>query len=186
MTNNYKTARIIMIISIILSTIVGNYRSISSETKEVFQIFEIGENKDGLCARNDLKDRYNDAINLLTLSTRYSIKHEAIESLDYTTQQINLAFNKNTSASVISELNTLNDKLTIAFDGSYSVLIDELKENDKKLARGLYDDFHSSANILSHSEYNQYAVEYNQMINSFPNNLLSLTNRAKTLPLFGE
>ena len=32
----------------------------------------------------------------------------------------------------IMDLNNLNDRLTIAFDDSYSVLIDELKENDKK------------------------------------------------------
>ena len=183
MTNNYKTARIIMIVVILLSTILGNYRSISSETNKVLQVFEVGINKDGLCARNDIKDRYNDSINLLSLASRYGVTHEALE---YNTQEINLVLNKKTSASTIKELNALNDRLTIAFDGLYETIIDELKENDRKLATGLYDDFHSSANILSHSEYNIVAVEYNQMISSFPNNFLSLTNRSKTLPLFGE
>lgn len=186
MINNYKTARIIMIITIILSTFLGNYRSVSSETKHVLQIFEIGENKDGLCARNDIKDRYNDSMNLLSLANRYSIKNDSIDSLTQITQTLFIELGNSASAKNISNLYKLNNEMSIAFNSAYDILISELKDSDKKLAQGLYDDFHSSANILSHSEYNQYAVNYNQMINSFPNNLLSITNQAKDLPLFGE
>ena len=186
MTNNYKTARIIMIITIILSTFFGNYRSISTETKKVLQVFEIGENKDGLCARNDIKDRYNDSMNLLSLANRYSIQNESTSTLTQVTQSIFIELGSSSSAKSITNLYKLNNEMSIAFNKAYDILISELSDSDKKLAQGLYDDFHSSANILSHSEYNRYAATYNQMINSFPNNLLSITNQAKVLPLFGE
>lgn len=184
--NNYKVARICMVVIISLSVLIGNYRCVHKWEKQVIQVFEVGENKDGLCARNDIKDRYNDAVNLLSLASRNTLTSTAIDSLNEITQELSLVMNSNTSSNVISQLYTLNNKMTIAFDNAYNFLLPNLNPTDTKFLRGLYDDFHSSGNILSHSYYNQVAVEYNQMIQSFPNSILSITNQAKPLPLFGE
>ena len=81
----------------------------------------------------------------------------------------------------------MNSDLTEEFDSVYSELKTKIsKELDQKLLTGLHDDFHSSGNILSHSDYNQAALEYNEIAQSFPNNILSLFNRSQRLTLLGE
>ena len=87
----------------------------------------------------------------------------------------------------INKLAGLNSELTNIFDSVYSELKTKIsKETDQKLLTGLYDDFHSTGNILSRSDYNQAALEYNELAQSFPNNILSLFNRSQHLTLLGE
>ena len=184
--NSHHTARIFMIVAIIGSILFGNARCMNKETKEILKIFEIGENRDNLSVRNDLNDRYADAMNLTSLANRYNYSDASLRELnDITADMKNLL--STSSLKNINKLAPLNRELTTSFNEVYSDLLTIItKETDKKLLVGLYDDFHSSGNIISHSYYNQAALEYNELVQSFPNNVLSLFNKSQQVSLFGD
>ena len=174
--SNYHVARILMIVVIIASVILGNMRSMNQETQKILEIFEVGEDKDGLSARNDLLDRCNDSMNMLSLADRYNYSSDPVIELNDISAEMKMLLSQ-ASLKNINKLAGLNNELTNIFDSVYSELKTKIsKETDQKLLTGLYDDFHSTGNILSRSDYNQAALEYNELAQSFPNNILSLFN----------
>lgn len=184
--SNYHVARILMIVVIIASVILGNMRSMNQETQKILEIFEVGEDKDGLSAQNDLLDRCNDSMNMLSLADRYNYSSDPVIELNDISAEMKMLLSQ-ASLKNINKLAGLNSELTNIFDSVYSELKTKIsKETDQKLLTGLYDDFHSTGNILSRSDYNQAALEYNELAQSFPNNILSLFNRSQRLTLLGE
>lgn len=192
--NNYKVARAIMILSIIISIPLGNYLSVSKQTKYAMQEFIVGEDGSGMSAFHDILDRYNDAINLRALARRYEVDSTTLSDTALELfRLLDTPLDSPDDARLIKVIASLNSYLTIEFDEVYRELKEVItlssndsKDTDLRLAAGLYDDFHSSANILSRSNYNKVANEYNLMLQSFPNNILSFIHHAEPLPIFGE
>ena len=184
--SNHHVARILMIIVIIASVIYGNMRSMSREALKVIEVFEMGEDRDGLSAHNDLLGRCNHSINMNSLANRYNYSSNSLKELNDIASEMKLLLSEPSLAN-FNKLATLNSELTNEFDSVYEELITRItKDMDKSLLIGLYDYFHYSGNILSHSDYNEVALEYNELVESFPNNILSLFNKSQRLTLLGE
>lgn len=191
--NNYKVARAIMVLTIIICIPLGNYLSVSKQTKYVIQEYIYGEGS-GMSAFHDILDRYNDAINLRSLARRYDVDSTTLSDTALELfRLLDTPLESHDDARLINVICSQNSYLTIEFDELYRELKEVIaassmdsKETDLRLATGLYDDFHSSANIISRSNYNKVAFEYNQMLQSFPNNALSFIHKASPMPIFGE
>jgi len=165
-----KIAIIIMFIMIVTATLFGSYRSLNKMYQEVNNVFYDGIHQDGDSIANDLSTRVDAANNLITIADKYnenipssliSDVREAIETLS--------------NATKLSAKYTANQLLTSTTDSLilYLESSSTISQKDTEYMIGFKATLVSRSNTIARDPYNQMVEEYNQVLESFPANLLS-------------
>jgi hypothetical protein len=158
----YKTKTggiLIMVLLIVLGSFIGCFLSLNSMYSNVKNIFENGEDNDGICVMNDLMKRADCAVNMCTVARRYLSGTDA--SL---TDTLSDASGKLKNAGNISAMKKADDELEYAMKAVYDALESDtsVTAQDEKLYAGLYAEFKSRGDTIQHDAYNTAASEYNE------------------------
>lgn len=177
-----KLIAILTMVAMILVAIWGgSYHSLSSMAKEVSAVFYNGENGDGLCIQHDLDARADVAINMVSLAKKY------LPESDTAVQNVIQARAELLNASGISEKYRANDKLTqTTTDLYYKLQETELSETDQKYPARFFDQLSSYNDTISRDPYNRRAEEFNQMLETFPANILSTITFVDSVELYNQ
>lgn len=174
-------AILLMIAMILVAILGGSYHSLSSMAKDVSAVFYSGENKDGLCIQHDLDARADVAINMVSLAKKY------LPEQDAAIQAVTQARSELLNARGISEKYRANDELTQATTDLYYKLREtELAESDQKYPARFYDQLSSYNDTISRDPYNRRAEEFNQVLNTFPANILSAITFVDSAELYNQ
>jgi hypothetical protein len=172
-------AWLITIIVIIASTIIGAGSSLNKLREEAISIFYLGEEKDGAGIQHDLEMIMSDSYNLTVVARRYMNEDDKLIS----------AVRKNREA--LSLAKTPGEKyrqaqnLLSSVTELYVHLGDmQLSEKDSNFRNSLYANINSHNIIISRSTYNQHAREFNNILKSFPANILSFFAFVSELELY--
>ena len=180
---NYRKKRriawFILCLSVILSIFILGGWKLSNRRNDVLQYFLNGEN--GFSIANDIHVRTECGYNLLTLANRIMLEDDSvIQNMDTALQDVEAALS-------IPEYYAANQSLTNAFDALYLALMSsQASENDKLLASKQSDEFNSRAKTILKDPYNEKALEFNNLLSTFPSNVISFFSGTKDLPLFRE
>lgn len=182
---NKTFAIITMILCIIIGTLIGSHNSLSKLSSKAEAIFFSGVNNDGISIESDLNRRSELARNLVTVASSYLPKDsEPLNAVSTARDYLN-------TATSISEKYDANKALDEAVYSLYSLLEtqgitekDELINNYSKNPSRIYTDFRSFGDTITHDKYNEYAKEFNYILESFPANILGKLTMIKPLELF--
>lgn len=174
-----------MVIMIVMGTLIGSHNSLSRLSNKAENIFYAGENKDGLSIQSDLDKRSELARNLVTVASAY-LPQDTVALTAVTSAREELK-----NATSIKEKAKANKTLDEAVFNLYSLLDTEgITENEKlinnfsKNPTRIYTEFKSFGDTIKHDKYNEYAKEFNNILSSFPSNMLSKATFIKPLELF--
>lgn len=173
---NHTVAKIVMVVMILVSAILGNGNSLSKERRKVEDYFFYGD--EGICIANDLNDMANEVDNMLVIANKYDVDRGLIEVTSKNTSALR------SSTSVAEKFDLKEEMVKNMNELYYSLLDEDLSENHKKLVKGAYVDFNSIANIITHDSYNDMASEYNALLDSFPSSIFRMIHREKEVQLF--
>jgi len=170
-----RFAVIAMVAMMLIALLLGTSKAFSSMQQYVQTLFYDGTT--GIS--KDLDDRINTAYNLTTVATRY------LDSGDPAVAEVLAAREALTSASGVSEKYRANVRLTDATTALYEKLGTlPLSEQDAKYRRSLDADLRSSNEIISHSDYNLAAAEFNKGLSTFPASVLARLLGYRPIELF--
>ncbi|MGI6348931.1 MAG: LemA family protein [Eubacteriaceae bacterium] len=176
---NRHFAFVLMLAIIIVSTLISSRNGLSDLASEAENVFYNGEDNSTLSIQNDLSERINLARNFITLAQNY------INSTDVLITNVQAASDELFAAKTISGKYTANKKLGDAVTALYAELEKyPLSSKDASYRARLYTDFTSRQSTISHDPYNSYAAKYNEVLNSFPANILSKLSGLKKLEYF--
>lgn len=183
--NNKPTAILIMLIMILAGTFIGSHNSLSKLSSKAENTFYAGVNNDGLSIQSALDKRSELARNLVTVSSSYlPADTDVLTSVTSARDQLK-------NASTIQDKAKANKALDEAVFNLYSMLEkqgitekEELINNFSKNPTRIYTDFRSFGDTIKHDKYNDYAKNFNNVLEGFPANLLSKLTLIKPLELF--
>lgn len=176
---NANTARIVMILAILVSVVFGSYRSLSSEAAKVEDVFYNGVDKDGIGIGSDLTIRTETAYNLVTVAKRY------LDEGDAAVQAVLNARDALAEAGEIPEKYAANLRLSDACaDLSEKLKSEALSAADERYRAGFMTELASRSDTISHDPYNALAAKFNAQLTAFPANLLSRLTGVEPLALF--
>lgn len=182
---NKSFAIFTMVIMIVMGSLIGSHNSLSRLYSKAENIFYSGVNNDGLSIQSDLDKRSELARNLVTVASSY-IPQDSVALISVTEARDELK-----TATSIKEKAKANKALDEAVFNLYSLLDtkgitenEELINNFSKNPTRIYTEFKSFGDTIKHDKYNEYAKEFNNILSSFPANLLSKATFIKPLELF--
>jgi len=162
------TAWTITILIIILSTIISGGSSLNKLRQETIDIFYLGEKMNGVGIQHDLNMIMTNSVNLTVVAGRYLGQgHELIQKVLNARDALNKAETPGEKYDAAQELLSSVTEL-------YTYLGNmELKEKDQNFRESLYAEINSHNIKISRSAYNQYSRKFNNLLNTFPANILS-------------
>lgn len=172
-------AWLITLVVVILATIIGAGSSLNKLRLEAENIFYIGEDKDGTGIQHDLEMIMSDCANLTVVAKRYMDKeHDLITAVQKNREALGAA---NTPGKKYLEAQSLLHSITELYIYMGDL---PLSEKDKNYRNSLYANINSHNIIISRSTYNQRAREFNNILNHFPANILSVAAFISPLELY--
>lgn len=174
-----KIAVAAMILMILCSAIFGNYRSLLQLSHKVEAVFYQGEQGDGLGIQNDLEKRIDLAYNMVTIARKY------LPESDQALNGVLIARETLLQAKSPAEKYKANQRLTEATTDLSAKLAElKLSATDERYRASLYQDLSSRNSIMSHDNYNNVAEDFNQVLRSFPSNVINLVFRVEPAELY--
>lgn len=170
---------ILMIVLIAGGFLLGGYAGLSGQYQKAADVFFLGENRDGICAANDMAERAAALTNMQTIAKKYpavadSVLEAASSALNaYTRAEGDILdmFEANAAMEVaMSELMLETD------DGMLSA-------KDESYRQKLYTEFNSRNDTISHDPYYNYAAAYNEILGRFPASLIEALTPVKEAPV---
>ena len=172
-------AWLITIIAIIVSSIIGAGSSLNKLRQEAESIFYLGEEKDGAGIQHDLEMIMSDCYNLTVVASRYMNENDKLISAVRKNREA-LSLAKTPGEKYRQAQNLLSSATEL-----YIHLGDiHLSEKDNSFRSSLYANINSHNIIISRSTYNQHAREFNNILKSFPANILSFVAFVSPLELY--
>ncbi len=178
-------ARLISILLIIVAIFIGARTSLGGLRNEALAFFFNGDPSNPLDygIEYDLQQRVTKAGNLITVAQRYINKN------NQTLKDIQTDCDKITKSKEPNEKYKYNEQLT---EDCYELIallnetdiIKEAYSYDFDLVADIVVDMESSNQIIGHSQYNQKAKEFNDLLEEFPINITSKLSFIKPLELF--
>ncbi len=165
-----STAIILCIIMIVLSIFFGGRISLNKIRNEALSLFYEGNPDDqyDLGIEYDLERRIVFAGNLVTVAKRYT---DSGNSLITAVQN---ACNNLSSAGDPADKYKYNQELTTACNNLSAYLeTQDMTDSDMRYNASVKSDMESANQIIGHSDYNNKAAEFNQLLRKFPTNILS-------------
>ncbi len=176
---NRRIAAGVMVLMILLSVLLGAWRSGSRLYGEVETLFYNGEAGNGIGVASDLSQRAEAAVNLIIVAKRNMDQTDpVILDLEAAVTEVNVA------GSLMARFSADNEMagcMTALYEALGEVA---LSEKDAGYRSSLYADFTSAAMTMSHDPYNAQAVEYNRALNTFPGGLLMQLFGFEDAPVF--
>ncbi len=173
-------AILILIVSIILSTLLGSSRSLKAARSKVEDYFyTAGETElEGYSINGDLKYMDATAGNLITVAKRSIDGDPALTALEN-------ARGVYGSASTIREKYEAMKQLVEATENVYQTLDpNKMKTADREFRSSLHDDILSAKQRIAHNDYNDLAREFNEMLKGFPTAQLARLLGVEPVQLF--
>ena len=168
-------AILIMVVVILASGLLGCRRSLLSERKSAEDLFYSGES-----IQNDLEYIGATAGNLKTIALRY------MDADDLLITDLNDARSALTSAKSISEKYEAAQRLFDAVTNVHDALDpNKMNSTDKSFRASLYDDIKSAMQRISHSDYNDKAREFNELLEHYPAKLIADVVGIEPIQLYG-
>ena len=172
--NNKFLCLVLMVVLIAAGTWIGGYKGLNGVYSQAEDVFYTGEDGDGICIANDLKERAIAAANLVTIASNYPDVKDAASAVSEASAELSAELAATTHDGKIAGLSQRNQKLDTAMTALYQALGEEnLTQQHEKYRQSLYADFNSRNDTISHDPYNQYAQAYNQVVKGFPAGLLA-------------
>lgn len=158
----------IMIITILLSSLLGGWRSLLKEQKAVEDYFYNGPRGDGYSIQDDLEYIGATSNNFKTVAVRYIANDDPL-IIALTEARLALASAKTIPEKYLAAA-TLSDAVAALHD---SLDPNKMNSTDKGFRASLYDDIKSAMQRISHNGYNDVAREFNQIIETFPAKIIA-------------
>lgn len=176
---NRRTAIGVMVLMILLSMLLGAWRSGSRLYGEVEDLFYNGEAGNGIGVASDLSQRAETAVNMIIVAKRNLDQSDpAITGLEEAVTEVSMAKS-------LQERYAADQKMSVCMAALYDALGETvLSEKDAGYRSSLYADFTSAAMTMSHDPYNAQAVEYNQALRTFPGSLFFALFGYEDAPVF--
>ena len=182
---NKIIAMVIMVVMIASGTLIGSHNSLSKLANKVEDIFYSGVNGDGLSIQSDLDKRSDLARNLITVSSPYLPQDsEELKAVSSARDQLKNAISIHDKYDANKALDEAVFNLYSSLEKEGITAKDELINNYSKNPTRIYTDFRSFGDTITHDKYNEYAKEFNSILNGFPANILSKITLVKPLELF--
>lgn len=178
-------ARLISILLIIVAIFIGARSSLGELRAEALDYFFNGDPADSLDygIEYDLQMRITRAGNLITVAQRYIDEdHSAIKNIKNDCDKISKSTEPNEKYKYNEELTKDCAVLVEILQGT--AIINDENEVDFDLVVDAIVDMESSNQIIGHSQYNQKAKEFNELLEEFPINFTSKLVFIKPLKLF--
>lgn len=176
---NRRTAAGVMVLMILLSILLGAWRSGSRLYGRVETLFYNGEAGNGIGVASDLTQRAESAVNLIIVAKRNLEQDDpAVTGLEAAVTAVHTA--KSLQARYAADKD-MAACMTALYDALGQAA---LSDKDAGYRSSLYADFTSAAMTMSHDPYNAQAVEYNQALRSFPASLLFRLFGFEEAPVF--
>ena len=162
---NRKTAALILALVVVLSALLGGWRSLSALSSDVEKAFTEGE--EGFSIQRDLNERMTQAVNLTAVAKRY------LSPDDARITAVTDVRNALDAAKTPGEKYRANQQLSEAFSVLYYALEDmDLTEKDKEYRGEFYGEMLSRNDTISRDPYNEKAGAFNETLRQFPANLI--------------
>lgn len=173
---NKMVCIVIMILFLLAGVLLGGYKGLSAQYRDVSDIFFTGEAGDGVCAANDMAERASNLTNMQTIGAKY------LQPGDRCLQEaVSAVSTYNSAEGDIPAMFQANRIMDTAMENLYRELEDAgLSEKDESYRQRLYADFNSRNDTISHDVYFSYAQTYNQILTQFPASLIQTIMPAKT------
>lgn len=164
---NRAFALAVMLLLIVGGILIGSHRPLAEMSARVEAAFYDGVDGDGYGIAGDLEDRADAALNLTTIASKY------LDAGDPLLLAVNEARRELAEASSPAEKYRADQRITESTTRLYEHLRTlELAEKDASYNEKLQAELLGKADILSRSEYNRLAEEYNRTLSQFPANVL--------------
>ena len=164
---NRRMAAGMMVLMILLSILLGAWRSGSRLYGEVETLFYNGEAGNGIGVASDLRQRAESAVNMIIVAKRN------LDQNDPCILELEAAVTEVHKAKTLQERHEADVEMAGSMTALYEALGEAaLSEKDAGYRSSLYADFSSAAMTMSHDPYNAQAVEYNRALSTFPGGLL--------------
>ena len=178
---NKGLALIIMIVLIIGGFWLGGYKSLAGLYDDVEKVFFTGEDGDGICIENDLSERAEAAVNMVTVARKYVGESNEVRMLSDAAAALTAAG----KSSDIADRLSADNELETAMSALYRSLENAgLSEKDETYRQRLYADCNSRGDTISHDPYNSYAQSFNRALSRFPANLIAAVTPIEQAVIF--
>lgn len=175
-------AVIVMIALILVALPIGVYSSLEPKRAKADGHYYYDDS--GFAIYQGINEREEAARNLIKIAEKYKEdNHELIEiidDLDTATSKSENTFSndRGKQAEVNKELGRYAEELADALEKI------DLDERDEKYPKKLIAEMESQQKKIEHSSYNEMAREFNDMMDSFPTNIIGGVVGIKPLELF--
>lgn len=176
---NRGVAALIMIVVILLSTFLSANVRLNNKRNNALEVFRNGTGKNDNGIAYCLESRLNSSYSLLAVAKRYC------EDSDPSVSMVTDARDRLFKTDSICEKFRANVELTQAVYSLYLELGNKnLSEADSSYRESLYRDFEAAGKLISASDYNDKADEFNAIIGRFPANFFAMVSFIKPLERF--
>ncbi len=176
---NRKIAIRITVFIVLLSILIGSHFSLIKLRDETLLIFYSGEEKNGKGIQQDLEYITDQCFNLTVVAGRYMDKEDKrIREVVRKRDLVN-------SAATPGDKYEAKEELLVSAMNLYEALGSmNLEERDQYYRDSFVVNVESRQLIISHSSYNECAMDYNKCLKRFPANVLRRITFVKPLELF--
>ena len=167
---------ILMVVLIVGGFLLGGYKGLAGQYQKVSDAFFLGEDRDGICAANDMAERAAALTNMHTVAAKYlPAKDPALQNAQDAVRDFTKAEGD------IRAMFSANARMDTVMTELYREMENRtLTEKDESYRQRLYADFNSRNDTISHDPYYSYAADYNEILSHFPANLIAAATPAKT------
>ena len=175
-------AVIIMIVSIVLSAVLGCGRSLKKERSNVENYFYNGEDGDGYSIQNDIETLCANVNNLKVIALRYT---DSVPGLEEKITAMTDARRALTEVKNIGDKYAAVQEVAARVTEVYNALIPEdMNTTDRGFRASLYEDINSTLDRISHNGYNAAAQKFNDILNAFPAKQIAELIGVDEMPLY--
>lgn len=176
---NRKIAMGITCIMIFCSILFGAFHSLTRLRNQALDVFYQGENTSGKGIQADLEYMADACHNLTVVAGRYlDKKNERVKEVK---NNRDLFLEANTPGDKYKAMESLLNASKLLYE---ELGIKKLSERDQKYRNDFAVNIKSRQLIISHSNYNERAVAFNNCLKQFPANILSKVTFVKSLELY--
>jgi hypothetical protein len=183
-----STAALVAVVVIVLGTLFGVHRSISSQTAKIEKMFYNGVTVTDSVTKStyvqpsiqsQLDKRQNAAMGLVSVASNYGDLKDLTDTLRSARLEL-------VDATSIPAKFTANEKMQAAYVRLYSALSQHgLKDNEKASSMSYAETLNGAQGVIEKSDYNKQVTAFRRSLNGFPVNILKNLAFVKYPDAFG-
>lgn len=159
----------IMILMIIAAMLFGSHRTLAKMSSETTAIFYNGVDNDGYGIQSDLDRVIDSASKLISMAKLYAVGTD-LTLVEEAGKAQSALYQASTISAKYSAYLELDNKISLLY---YALDKYDLSQAHKVSKTTLYYDIAEVKEKIGHSAYNTYADQFNEVLDTFPANILS-------------